>query len=67
MATYMITLNEKTTSGKALMTYLQALGVMVQKVTPQKKSSFERSLEDICAGRIEKFESSEEMFKSLGI
>ena len=35
MATYTITLNERTTSGKALMDYLQALGVLIQKVTPQ--------------------------------
>ena len=35
MATYTITLNERTTNGKALMSYLQALGVLVQKVTPK--------------------------------
>lgn len=35
MATYTITVNERTTSGKALMGYLQALGVLVQKVTPK--------------------------------
>ena len=34
MATYAITLNERTTSGKALMAYLQALGVLVKKITP---------------------------------
>lgn len=67
MATYKITLNERTNSGKALLAYLQALGVMVQKVTPKRKSSYERSQEDIRAGRIEKFASSEEMFESLGI
>lgn len=67
MATYTITLNERTTSGKALMAYLQALGVLMKKVTPTKKSSYERSQEDIREGRIEKFASSEEMFKSLGI
>lgn len=67
MATYTITLNERTTSGKALMSYLKALGVLVQKVTPAKKSSYERSQEDIRKGRIEKFESADDMFKSLGI
>ena len=67
MATYTITLNERTASGKALIGYLKALGVLVQKVTPSKKSSYERSQEDIRAGRIEKFASAEEMFKSLGI
>jgi hypothetical protein len=67
MATYTITLNERTASGKALMAYLQALGVLIKKVKPAKKSSYERSQEDIREGRIEEFASSEEMFKSLGI
>ena len=35
MATYAITLNERTTSGKALKAYLQALGVFISKVTPK--------------------------------
>ena len=67
MATYTITLNERTASGKALMSYLQALGVLVKKVTPAKKSSCECSQEDIREGRIEKFDSADEMFESLGI
>ena len=67
IATYTITLNERTTSDKALMSYLKALGVLVQKVTPAKKSSYERSQDDIREGRIEKFESADDMFKSLGI
>ena len=67
MATYTITLNERTASGKALMSYLQALGVLVKKVTPAKKSSYECSQEGIREGRIEKFDSADEMFESLGI
>jgi hypothetical protein len=67
MATYTITVNERTTSGKALMAYLQALGVLIHNVSPKAKSSYLRSQEDKKAGRIEKFSSSEEMFKSLGI
>ena len=35
MATYAITINERTTSGKALKAYLQALGVFISKVTPK--------------------------------
>jgi hypothetical protein len=67
MATYTITLNERTPSGKALMAYLEALGVLTSKVTPKTKSSYLRSQEDKLAGRVEKFSSSEEMFKSLDI
>lgn len=67
MATYTITVNERTNSGKALMAYLKALGVLVHKVPSKAKSSYQRSQEDKSAGRIEKFSSSEEMFNSLGI
>lgn len=35
MATNAITLNERTASGKALKAYLQALGVLVSKITPK--------------------------------
>ena len=66
MATYTITLNERSNSGKALLGYLQSLGVLVQKVT-KHTTSYERSKKDVKAGRIEKFASSEEMFQSLGI
>lgn len=67
MATYTITLNERTSSGKALMEYLRALGVLMHKVSPKAKTSYQRSQEDKLAGRVEKFPSSEEIFKSLGI
>ena len=35
MATYAITLNERSAKGKALIEYLQALGALVSKITPQ--------------------------------
>ena len=38
MATYTITLNERTSIGKALKEYLQALGVFMSKVAPKAKS-----------------------------
>lgn len=67
MVTYTITLNERTANGKALMDYLQAQGVLVKKVSPAKKSSYECSQDDIREGRVEKFNSADEMFESLGI
>lgn len=67
MATYTITLNERTSSGKALMAYLKALGVLINKVPTKSKSSYIRSQEDKRAGRIETFSSPQEMFESLGI
>ena len=38
MATYAITINERTASGKALKEYLQALGVFVSKATHKNAS-----------------------------
>ena len=69
MATYTITVNERSSWGKALMNYLHALGVIVQRVPSKSKSSYIRSQEDKDkkAGRVESFDSSEEMFESLGI
>ena len=67
MATYTITVNERTNGGKALMAYLRELGVLVDKRTTTKKSSYARSQEDIQKGRVESFESADDMFQSLGI
>ena len=67
MATYTITVNERTNGGRALMAYLRELGVLVEKRVTTKKSSYVRSQEDIRNGRVESFASSEEMFQSLGI
>lgn len=67
MATYTISLDERTASGKALIAYLQSLDVVLSVVPSRAKSSFQSSQEDIKAGRVETFSSSAEMFKSLGI
>ena len=67
MATYTITVNERTHGGRALMAYLKALGVLVEKQISTKKSSYVRSQEDIRKGQVESFDSAEDMFKSLGI
>ncbi len=68
MATYTITLNERTTSGKALAGYLRELGVQMKKVNPLKsRSSYARSQEDKKHGRVETFQSADEMFNSLDI
>ncbi|MBQ6071701.1 MAG: hypothetical protein IKQ75_05660 [Bacteroidales bacterium] len=67
MATYTITINERTASGRALMEYLQSLGVLVRKIVPKKKGSYILSQQDKKKGLVEEFDSSEEMFNSLGI
>ena len=67
MATYAITLDEKTNDGKALKQYLRSLGVLLTKLPASQQSSYLSSQQDIHAGRVEKFASSDEMFKALGI
>ena len=44
MATYTISLNERTASGKALANYLQSLGVLVKKAVPKKKAKADPTL-----------------------
>ena len=67
MATYTISVNERTNGGKALMAYLRDLGVLVEKRSTVKRSSYRRSKEDVRNGRVEAFSNSEELFQSLGI
>lgn len=69
MATYSLKINERSTQGQALLAYLEALKIDVQKVpnVRMRKSSYARSMDDIKHGRIEKFESADDMCKSLGI
>ena len=69
MATYSLKINERSTHGQALLAYLEALKIDVQKIpnVRMRKSSYARSMDDIKHGRIEKFASADEMCKSLGI
>jgi hypothetical protein len=69
MATYSMTINERTNAGKALLAYLEMLQVNLQRLPAVRfrKSSYERSMDDIKNGRIETFASADEMCKSLGI
>ena len=69
MATYSMTINERSNAGQALLAYLSALNIDLQRMPTirLRKSSYERSMDDIKHGRIEKFASADEMCKSLGI
>ena len=61
MATYTISVNERTNSGKALMAYLQQSGVLVDKVlVPRKKADPTRMT------RKEFFERIEDASKGTG-
>ncbi|MBQ1178771.1 MAG: thymidylate kinase [Bacteroidaceae bacterium] len=67
MATYTISVNERTNGGKALMAYLRDLGVLVESRKTVKKSSYMQSKEDVRKGNVESFANSEDLFQSLGI
>lgn len=69
MTTYSISLNERSAQGQALIAYLSALNVKLTKLTGKKarKTSMEKSLEDMEHGRVEKFDNADDMCKALGI
>lgn len=69
MSTYSITLDDRTVQGKALLAYLDALQVQLTKISTsgRRKSSLERSEEDIREGRVQRFANADEMCKALGI
>ena len=69
MATYTLTINERSTQGKALLAYLEALKINIRPATKatRRKGSFERSLDDIRHGRVTSYNSIDDLFKDLGI
>ena len=69
MATYAVHIDERSTSGKALLEYLEALKLDIHLIPDfrLRKGSYERSMDYIKHGRIETFSSADEMCKSLGI
>ena len=69
MATFSITINERTAQGKALLAYLETLKVNLQRTsrTYSRKGSLERSMDDIKHGRVESFSFADEMCNALGI
>ena len=69
MATYTLTINERSTQGKALLAYLEALKLDVKRVRKanRKKESLEQSLDDIRHGRVTSYDSIDDLFKDLGI
>ena len=68
MATYTITLNERSARGKALMEYLQALGVLMHKVSP--KSATKHRLYDPETGKYlndETMKAIEDAHNGIGV
>ena len=54
MATYTITLNERSAKGKALVEYLKALGVLMHKVSPNFSPACIRARERVLRTQVHK-------------
>ena len=78
MATYAITLNERSAKGKALIEYLQALGVLISKITPKavtkpkeyditKTAGYREAMDDVKNGRVYHYDSLKDFYKEMGL
>ena len=65
MATYTVTINERTNAGRQLLSYLLGLGLIKEKVATKKKTGFEEAEEDIKAGRVYTAKSAADLFNQL--
>lgn len=65
MATYTVTINERTNAGRQLLNYLLGLGLIKDKVTTRKKTGFEEAEEDIREGRVYTASSASDLFNQL--
>lgn len=65
MATYMVTIDERTKAGKMLLNYLLGLGLIKDKAALQKKTGFEEAEDDIKAGRVYTAKSAGDLFNQL--
>ena len=68
MATYTITINERTNAGRQLLNYLLGLGIVKDRVSVRnvrKKTGMEEAEEDIRAGRVYTASSAAELFNQL--
>ena len=65
MATYTVTINERTNAGRQLLNYLLGLGLVGDKVASRKKTGFEEAEDDIKAGRVYTATSASDLFNQL--
>ena len=67
MATMTLSYDGRNKLAKSVIEFIRSLDVFTIVEQPAQKGSYHLSQEDIHAGRVESFASSNEMFKSLGI
>ena len=65
MATYAININERSVAGRGLLAYLQSLNVIVEQLTPRKKSGLDVAFDDVKRGRVYHAANAEQMFKDI--
>ena len=65
MATYTVTINERTNAGRQLLNYLLGLGLVRDKVASRRKTGFEEAEDDIKAGRVYTATSASDLFNQL--
>ena len=64
MATYTVTIDERTNAGKHLLNYLIGLGLIHKKISSEI-TGFEEAVEDIKSGRVYTAESASDLFDKL--
>ncbi len=65
MAIYTITLNDNSKNNKALLTYLQQLGVRIQKIGQKRTTGLQKSLKDVEAGRVYEAKDMDDLITQL--
>ncbi len=65
MATYTVTINERTNAGRQLLNYLLGLGLIKDRVATREKTGFEEAEEDIREGRVYTASSASDLFNQL--
>ena len=65
MATYTVTIIERTNAGRQLLNYLLGLGLIKERVTSKKKTGLEEAEEDIREGRVYTASSAADLFNQL--
>lgn len=65
MATYTLTINERTNAGKALLEYLFSLGVIDAKKKPSRRKGIDEAIDDFKNGRTTKCDSFDDYLEKI--
>ena len=65
MASYILTVNERTNAGKALLEYLFSLGVIDAKKKLSRRKGIDEAIDDVKNGRTVKCDSFEDYLEKI--